>query len=101
MAVAEVSEYTRAPLLAFGTIPIADEESWIGDQLVPITASHAETAALNARTRFVRIRVDSAAAFVYGDAPIAINGTHKSLAANQTEYFGVKGGKKFSFVAKT
>lgn len=86
---------------------------WAGDEA--IAAPHAEdgkyieqtplavgaetkSAAFNGATRLIRVHTDAICSIAIGSNPTATT-NHMRLAANQTEYFGVKPGEKLSVIA--
>ena len=90
MTKATVSEYaamTQQTGFGLGTA----EEPFLANYDIDYTSGEAHGAVLNAKTRFVRVFVDSAAKVKIGAAATAANssGGGESMAANQTEYFGV------------
>lgn len=65
----------------------------------PLTfTTHVESAAFGTQTKFVRIYVDAACHFVFGDAPVATTDDAK-MGEGHTEIFGVYPGHKISVVA--
>jgi hypothetical protein len=58
------------------------------EQTVTISASHAESNALNPSTNVIRLHTDVVCSVAIGTAPVA-TATSRRMAANQTEYFAV------------
>lgn len=98
MAVAYISEYTDTPVYIGQAIPVGQEPT-LADQTVAIGAE-AKSSAFNANTTFIRIHVDAICSIKFGAAPTATT-SNKRLAANQTEYFGVRPGDKVSIISNT
>jgi len=67
------------------------------NQKVTISGSSAQSSALDARTRFVRLIADAAAYWTEGSNPTATN-SHVYLPANQVEFFQVTGGNKIASI---
>lgn len=90
MTKAHVSEYaamTQQTGFSVGT----GEEPALAEYDIDYTSGEAHGATFSASTRFVRVFVDSAARIKIGVTAVAADTSTggKSLAANQTEYFGV------------
>lgn len=90
MTTAHISEYaamTQQTGFGLGT----GEEPALAEYDIDYSGGEAHGAAFNASTRFVRVFVDSAAKIKIGVTATAANTSTggKSMAANQTEYFGV------------
>jgi hypothetical protein len=69
----------------------------LAEQEVTITGSSAQSAALNAETKFVRVTSDSVAHLAFGSNPTATVGGLR-MAAGSVEYFGVVGGSKIAAI---
>lgn len=72
----------------------------VAGQTVTISGSHAESAAFNDATRFIRVHTDAICSIAISAAPVATT-TMKRMAADQTEYFGVTRGHKISVISNT
>ncbi len=100
-----IAEYERLTSLQFGnTQAQCPEEPPIATQVVDFSGGVAPSAAFNVRTRFVRLKADSACHFFFAAAPTA-TASHPYLAADETEYHGVDpvrdGVYKVSAIAKS
>jgi hypothetical protein len=85
-----ITEYDLQPIDANSrVIPIGTEPA-VAYQTVTISGASTQSAVLNARTRFVRIHTDAICSIKIGTNPTAVT-TETRLAANQTEFFGVRG----------
>lgn len=98
-----ISEYAK--MAPGGSHPqMADETSWIADQVVDYSGGATASNALNKNTRLVRLHNDSICSVVSGTAPVATT-ANRRMAANMTEYFGIpEGGAgllKFSAITNT
>lgn len=69
-------------------------------QTVAISGSHAESAAFNASTRFIRLHTDAICSVDVRGTPTATV-THGRMSANQTEYLAVNGGDKVSVISNS
>lgn len=88
MAVVYISEYSNlAKDLKIGKVN-AGVEPALATQTVAIGGASVQSAALNAKTRFVRLHTDAICSFKFGVNPTA-TATDARLAANTTEFFGV------------
>lgn len=95
MATLTIVELSRLPKDEKGAhVPVADLENVLAIQAVPFTTA-AASAALNAKTKYVRLYSDADCFVDYGSSPVATT-SHIPMAADSPEYFGVAGGKKFS-----
>jgi hypothetical protein len=72
----------------------------IAEQTVAIGASSAQSSALNAATKFVRLFTDTVCGISFGTNPTA-GATSARMAANTTEYFGVPQGQSFKVAVIT
>lgn len=90
MTVACVTEYAAIKLVARpnGTPAQCPEGPPLATHNVDYSAGNATTAALNAKTKFVRINVDSICARKWGATPVAAT-TDERMSAEQTEFLGV------------
>lgn len=99
MASLYISEYEEMPHTSGSKIPVALEAE-ITNQKVTIAGASAQSAALNARTRFVRLHTDAICSVKFGTDPTAA-ATDKRMAANATEYFGVPMGANYKIAVIT
>lgn len=101
MATLYVTEYAELPIGPAGRVGQMPMEPPLAEQAIAFT-THTESAAFNAKTRFVRIHTDAICSVLFGAAPVATTGSGR-LAANQTEYRAVPPGAsyKVSVVANT
>ena len=91
MTIACVSEYVNVKLIQTpnGGMAQCPEGPPLAVQYVDYTAGAAATTnALNAKTRFVRVQVDSVCARKWASSPTAQT-TDERMSADQTEYLGV------------
>lgn len=81
--------------------PQASDDDPVVEQ-TPITSggASAQSAAFNGATRMIRIHTDGIISIAIGSNPTASTNTMR-LAANQTEYFGVKPGEKVAVITNT
>jgi hypothetical protein len=98
MATLYISEYESLALDNAGRTVQIVKEAAITTQTVTPGATHTESSAFNARTRFVRIHTDTACTILFGASPVATATNGPRLAADQTEIFGVSGGMKLSCI---
>jgi hypothetical protein len=77
-------------------------EPELADQTVTSSGAHAESSAVNAKTRIVRITTDSVICLTSGLTPVATTGMRR-MAADTVEYFAVplNVSWKFSVIACT
>lgn len=87
MASLYISEYERLVEDATGKPVLAGMEPAVTTQKVTFSTS-AASAALNSRTRYVRIVVDANAHLAFGSSPTATT-NDAPIQANSPEYFGV------------
>lgn len=93
-----VKEYNYLAAGAGSIAQAAQEPALVDQTAVDFTSGHAESAAFNALTTYIRVICDTQASFAVAAAPIAVTG-NSWIPAGQIEYFGVKAGQKISFVA--
>jgi len=88
-----VAEYAQSDWSTATEPPLAE-------QTVTFAASVQCSNAFHASTRLVRIHPDTICSIAFGNSPTALT-SHKRLAANQTEYFGVQSGYKVAAINNT
>ena len=96
MAVVFISEYDVMPVLDGRSIPTGAEPA-IVQQTVAIGAGSLQSAAFNSQTKFVRVHTDAICSYNFGLNPTATAVTPR-LAANSTEFFGVKAGHRVAII---
>jgi hypothetical protein len=74
------------------TPPLAEQKLTIG--------AETDSVAFNPDTTVIRVHVDAICSIAFGASPTAAV-TNMRLAANQTEYFGVRSGDKLSVITNT
>jgi hypothetical protein len=96
MTKAYVAEYVRLKLVSGpgGAVAQCPEEEPIAEYIVDYTAGHAESAAINPKTKFLCVRVDSIANRCIGTAPVAAvasgsTGSGRRMPADSVEYIGM------------
>lgn len=99
MTKAYITEFSDMQQLTGHLIGAANQPD-IATQVVDYTSAHAESAAFNVKTKFIRIHVDSIASIKFGTAPVATT-SHPRMAAGATEYYGVRAGDIVSVVTNT
>lgn len=99
MATVYVSEYVDTPVYIGQSIP-AGNEAAVAEQHIAITGASTQGAAFNAQTKFVRVHVDAICSIAFGPNPTATV-TVKRMAANATEFFGVRPGDTIAVIANT
>src|SRR5438067_2113950 len=94
-----ITEYRQLSDTAFGNVQgqIAPLDHELTIQAITISGTSAQSAALNASTRYVRLRTDAACAIVAGASPTATS-SNTPLDANAPEYFGCAGGLKIAAI---
>ena len=85
-----ISEYARVSQASgpVNAIVQAPEEPPIATQVVDFTSGAAQSAAFNAKTRFVRLHTDAICSVRFGAAPTA-TANDPRLAVGQTEFRGI------------
>lgn len=101
MAKVYISEYSKIASDGSGTrLPAGKEPSIVEQTPVAIGAASVQSAAFDEETRFIRIHTDAICSIAFGSNPTATSNS-KRLAANQTEFFGVKPGDKVAVITNT
>lgn len=70
------------------------------EQTVSISGSSVQSAAFGAGTEFIRVQVDAICSIAIAESPTATTSKMR-LAADQTEYFGVRSGLKLAVITNT
>jgi len=99
MATLYVTEY-QGLSTAYNDTAQAVPGTPVAIQTVAISGAAASSAPFNANTTLVRLHTDSICSFTMGSAPVATTSCPR-MAANQTEYFGVRPGQTVSVIANT
>lgn len=99
MATLYVSEYGGMSIGNIGPQPIAPEPA-IVDQAFTFTGTSAQSSAFSSGTHMIRVHTDAICSILIGADPTSTT-AKKRLAANQTEYFGVKPGHKIAAIVNT
>lgn len=98
MAFLYITEYAEVHLGLGGRQGQMPIEPPVAEQAISNTGGSTQSAAFNAKTRFVRIHTDTVCAVEFGTNPTAVpagaSGTGR-MAAGQTEYRGVPAGQGF------
>lgn len=88
MAKLYITEYANNGRELKKNISQTASEPRLADQTIAIGASSAQSSALNAKTRIVRLHTDAICSVAVGDNPTATANAFR-MAANQTEYIAV------------
>lgn len=100
MAVVYISEYAEAPNIKTGQMLPVGQEPSLAEQTVAIGVGSVQSAAFNAKTKFVRLHTDAICSVKFGSNPTA-TATTPRMAANSTEFFGVNPGDKVAIITNT
>lgn len=98
MASLYVREYRDVATSVMAADVPAGAEPAATDQKLTISGSAAASSAFTATTYFVRVHTDVVCHVEFGDSPTATTSSAR-MAANQTEFFGVKPGHKVSVIS--
>lgn len=93
MAFAYITEYASMLALVNGQTVAVPMEPPLAEQVVAIGAE-AKSAAFNASTKFVRVRVDAICSILFGTAPTATTSSAR-LPAGAVEDHGVPVGQSY------
>ena len=95
MATLKIDEFSSLRTDSDGRIvPVADYSKIVATQTVTFTTA-TDSAAFSAGTQIIRVIADAKAHYAIGSAPTA-TANSSYLAADTSEYFGVKAGHKIS-----
>ena len=95
-----ISEYSELAVAKNGQVIQAGVEPALATQKITTSGTSAQSSALNAKTRFVRVHTDAIVSITFGTDPTATT-DHARLAAGQTEYFAVQPGATYKLAAIT
>lgn len=110
MAVLYIKEYESLGTPGEGGNAQIAKEPPVAEQTVAIGGASVQSAAFNARTRFIRLECDVICAVAIGPNPIATTQTTTNtnaaggggrMAANDKEYLGVSPGHKAAVISTT
>lgn len=85
-------------------VPIVDATRGVLENAsspITIAAGHAESAAFNAATTIIRVHTDAICSIFISAAGTAAAATNARMAANSTEYFGVRAGDILSVITNS
>lgn len=99
MAKVYITEYIRMPADTRGLVPAGDEPG-VTTQTVAIGGASVQSSAFNAATKFIRLHTDAICSVEFGSNPTATANSAR-LAANTTEFFGVRAGHKVAVITNT
>lgn len=100
MAVLYITEYAHQAKDVNGQLIPAGTEPPLASQTVAIGVA-AQSAAFNAKTKFVRLHCDAICSVKFGSNPTATTSDAR-MAANSTEFFGLgETGLKLSVISNT
>lgn len=101
MATLYIKEYAEIvrPGLSHDDAPIG-QEPCITEQTVAIGVGSAQSAAFDAKTKFIRVHTDAVCSIAIGKSPTAA-ATNARHAANSTEFMGVQPGHKLAVIQNT
>lgn len=98
MAFLYITEFAELAIGPAGRVGQIAQQPELANQAIVNTGATTQSAAFNAKTRYVRLHTDSLCAVEFGTNPTAVaagaSGTAR-MAANQTEYYGVPQGQNF------
>lgn len=104
MAVLYIDEYKDIPTLtSWGAMPQAPKAPPLATQHLTISGSSAPSAAFNASTNFVLVHTDSICSIAFSDTstpPTAVT-TASRMNANETRFYGVRGGGTMAVISNT
>lgn len=92
-----ITEFASGGPDSRGTELQAGKLPTLGTQAVTISGTSAQSAALNAKTRFVRVVADTVCYVTAGDNPTATT-SNMRLPADAPEYFAVTPGQKLAAI---
>lgn len=99
MAKVFIKEYADVPM--FNGLPLqVGNEPGVAEQVVAVGVGSTQSAAFNAKTKFIRVHTDVICSIAFGANPTA-DANSARMAADQTEFFGVKGGDKLATITNT
>lgn len=95
-----ISEYAELALAKNGQVIQAGVEPALATQKVTTSGTSAQSSALNAKTRFIRVHTDAIVSIAFGTNPTA-TANDARMTAGQTEYFAVQPGATYKLAAIT
>lgn len=93
-----ITEYAQVGVGGYGA-PLPQEPA-LAEQVLNTTATSAQSAAFNVKTRAVRVHAATIVSIKFGDNPTAVVG-EKRFAAGETQYFAVVPGQKLAGIDNT
>lgn len=100
MAVLYITEYAAQAADAANRNAPMPMEPVVTTQTVAIGVE-AKSAAFNALTHMIRVHTDAVCSILINDSTPVATTSHPRMAADTTEYFGVKAGMQLSVISNT
>lgn len=100
MAVLYISEFDRMADAGIRRDVAAGQQPRVAAQTVAIGGGSLQSAAFNAKTRFIEVHADAICSFKIGENPTAVT-TEGRMAAGDTRYYGVIPGHKIAVITNT
>lgn len=95
-----ISEYAGLEVARNGQTIQAGAEPSLATQKITTSGTSAQSAAFNAKTKFIRVHTDAIVSITFGADPTATT-DHARMVAGQTEYFAVTAGQKLAAITNT
>jgi len=95
-----ITEYERQPLDVQGNPLATGQEPALAEQLVAASGVSAQSAVFNSSTSFIMVHTTEIVCLAFGLNPTAVNNRHR-MAANETRFYGVKGGNRLAVITGT
>lgn len=100
MTTLSITEYANLARSGDGPFVLTGQEPAVTEQEITIGGASAQSAAFNARTRFVMVHAAAVCALAFGDNPTAVNNRHR-LGAGETRFYGVSPGQKLAVITRS
>ena len=100
MSTLYIEEFAELAIAKNGQVIQAGQQPAVTTQAVTISGTSAQSAAFNARTRFVRLHTDGIISYLFGADPTATTAKPR-MGSGQTEYFAVRPGLKVAAITNT
>lgn len=104
MSTLYITELKDMPVLnTAGVIPQCPQVPGLAEQAITISGASTASAAFNANTTFVMLHTDVICSLAWSETASAATAviTAQRMAANETRFYGVRGGGKVSVIANT
>jgi hypothetical protein len=95
-----ITEHVDLAVDARGQVISLGEDTGLDQPRLAISGSSGQSLATRKATKFIRLHTDAICSVSFGSNPTATT-SNRRMAANQTEFFAIKGGNKVAVISNS